>query len=307
MMIRIRGLSTRSLLQTAGSGEGDPGSMSDCCETRVMPLTWFAHQVPVLGMKLARPRWFDATALCLGSMTPDLMYAFSGYLGVDTHRFPAAFVIGIPLAVVLAAVVRRVLAPVGPACLPDAGRFRLHSFAVLAARRPPVATTVACAAAGIGSHIVIDWFTHPGRPGPRWFGYEDVDIIVFGVTEPLAGFFQIVGHSFGSLVGVWLLAVIGRRRLLDAWYGADVVEAARAWRPSLREQVVFWAATAIGLVAGVAWGWSGERIELIQRTFMGAMGGAVLGSALVRRGGRIPGRRPMPDPGRATATPSLPR
>ncbi|MGD9998128.1 MAG: DUF4184 family protein, partial [Ilumatobacteraceae bacterium] len=43
-----------------------------------MPFTWFAHQVPAIGVKLARPAWVDATALCVGSMIPDVMYSFNG-------------------------------------------------------------------------------------------------------------------------------------------------------------------------------------------------------------------------------------
>jgi len=248
-----------------------------------MPLTWFAHQVPMLGMKFARPRWFDATALCIGSMTPDLMYSFSAYLSIDPHQLPAAFVVGIPFAVVLASLVRHLLAPVGPACLPDAGKFRLHSFAVIATRRPnPIVTTVS-AVLGIGSHIVIDWFTHAGRPGSRWFGYEDLDITLFGVTEPVVDVLQVIGHTVGSLAGVWLLAVMGGRRLLDDWYGADVVDVARAWRPSRIQVRIFWSATTTGLVVGVLWGIGGELIEQIERTFMGALLGVFVGASVIRR------------------------
>lgn len=63
-----------------------------------MPLTLFAHQVPTMGLKMARPRWFDGTALCLGSMAPDLGYAVSAYLHVDTHDWD-----GMPLVLGLAA------------------------------------------------------------------------------------------------------------------------------------------------------------------------------------------------------------
>ncbi|MGB3736101.1 MAG: DUF4184 family protein [Ilumatobacter sp.] len=272
-----------------------------------MPLTWFAHQVPVLGMKLARPRWFEATALCVGSMTPDLMYAFSAYLRVDTHRFPAAFVVGIPFAVVLAVIVRRVLAPVGPAQLPDVGRLQLRSYAVLASRRPHVAVTTTCATLGIGSHIVLDWFTHPGRPGVRWLGYDDTAVTAFGVTEPLAGVLQLIGHSFGSLIGLALLALIGRRRLLEDWYGVDAVEASRVWRPSTRQRSVFWATSVAGLFAGGLWGAGGDQIEFIQRTFVGIMLGSIVGAVAVRRVGRVPTRSARQGPERATATPSAVR
>ncbi len=259
-------------------------------QTHLMPVTWFAHQVPVLGMKLARPRWFDATALCIGSMTPDMMYSFSAYLEIDPHRAPEAFVFGVPFATVVAIVVRYVLAPVGPASLPDAGRLRLRSYAVIARRRPNIAITVVGAALGLGSHIVIDWFTHPGWQGSRWLGYENLSVTVFGFTESMAQMLQLIGHSFGSLFGVMLLALIGRRRLLDDWYGPDQVAAARAWRPTTVQQLFFWVVLVAGFVLGAFWGSGAERIELIERTFVGAMVGAVFAAVVIRLGARGPDR-----------------
>ena len=237
----------------------------------------------MIGLKLGRPRWFDATALCIGSMAPDLLYTVSSYLRIDTHRAPAAFTWGLPVAVVLSTIVRFVLAPVAPAQLPDMGRFRLHSFAVLAHRRPAIAATVFSAFLGIGSHIVVDWFTHPGRPGGECLGYENVTVTVFGVTEPLAGVLQVLGHSLGSLAGVWLLWVIGERRLLEQWYGADVVEHARRWSPTTVQRTLFWTCVAIGLVVGGVWGADGEFIEQIHRPFAGATFGAIVASAVMRR------------------------
>ncbi len=267
-----------------------------------MPVTWFAHQVPVIGLKLARPRWFDATALCIGSMTPDTMYSFSAYVGIDPHRAPEAFVVGVPLATIVALVVRFVLAPVGPACLPDAGRLRLRSYAVLAKRRPHIVATIVGAALGLGSHIVIDWFTHPGWQGSRWLGYEDLNVTVFGFTESMAQTLQLIGHSFGSVVGVLLLAVIGRNRLLDDWYGRDQVVAARSWRPTTSQLALFWATTFAGFVGGAFWGSGAERIELIERTFVGGMLGSLFAAVVIKLSGRGPGRAGRQ--GREQATPS---
>ena len=136
---------------------------------------------------------------------------------------------------------------------------------------------------GIGSHIVLDWFTHPGRPGVRWLGYENVRVTAFGVTEPLAGVFQLIGHTFGSLVRVWLLWVIGTRRLLDEWYGADVVVDARRWVPDRAQRLVFWSCVALGLVAGAAWAWPGDLVERFHRTFLGLIAGAALGALAMLR------------------------
>ncbi len=256
-----------------------------------MPLTWFAHQVPVVGMKLARGRWFDSIALCVGSMMPDLMYSFSAYVGIDTHRWPATFTYGVPLGVVLAVVVRRIVAPAVPRVLPDIGSFRLRSYGVLATRSPAIGVTVASVILGVGSHVTLDWFTHPGRPGPRWFGYDDIDVELFGVTEPLAGVFQLVGHSVGSLIGVWLLWFIGRRRMLETWYGDDTVATVRRDQGRSGDRWIFWSFVVVGLVVGAVWGWPGERIEQIQRVAVGAMLGSIVGSFLIR---------PRPDDPRGT-------
>lgn len=246
-----------------------------------MPLTWFAHQVPAVGLKLARPRWFDATALCVGSMMPDLMYSFSAYVHIDTHEWPA-FTVGVPLTLLVAIVVRFVLAPLAPPQLPDLGPLRLRSYGVLASRRPLIAVTVISAILGVASHVVLDWFTHPGRPGARWLGYDDVDVTIAGHTEPLSGVFQLIGHSVGSLAGFGLLLLIGRRRLLERWYGVEAVEAARAHEVDARRCLLFWGMSGVGLVLGIAWGWGGDRLESIQRPFVAMLLAASMAAVLVR-------------------------
>jgi hypothetical protein len=244
-----------------------------------MPLTWFAHQVPVLGVKLARPRWVDATAICVGSMMPDLMYSFSSYVDIDTHAWSSAYAWGLPLTVAVALVVRYVTAPGGACCLPDAGQFRFHSFGVLDRRRPHAAVTLVSASAGIASHVVTDWFTHPGRPGVKLLGYDDVTVTLFGRSEPLAGVLQLIGHSLGSLLGAYLLWRIGRDRLLERWYGAEAVARARQRRPLLGGGV-FWATVVGAGVVGVLWGHQGDRLEQIQRPAVAALGGATIAAGL---------------------------
>jgi hypothetical protein len=248
-----------------------------------MPLTWFAHQLPVLGMKVARPRWFDATALCIGSMTPDLMYAFSRMADIDTHRWPAALRYGVPMATVMALLTRHVVAPMAAPQLPDLGVLRLRSYAVLARRRPHLAATIACALAGVASHVLIDSFTHDGRDGTRWLGYDDMTITAFGHTEPLSRLFQFIGHVGGTIGCILLLRMIGRRRLLDAWYGADAVGAARAWQPTRAERIWFWSCVAATGALGLVWGAMGGRMEVIQRPALAVFAGAVLGSIVTRR------------------------
>lgn len=228
-----------------------------------------------------RPRWVDATAMCVGSMMPDLMYSISSLVHIDTHKWPA-FTWGLPLTVVIAFAVRFVLAPVAPLLGPDLGDFRLHSYAVLARRRPALLAAIISGAIGIASHVAMDWFTHPGRPGVRWLGYDDVAVTAFGVTEPLAGVFQLLGHTVGTALGVWLLWIIGRRRLLEDWYGADTVRRARAGSPPAMARAIVATTTGLGALGGLGWAVvEGGRMQLAERPFVGAFLGAVAGSAVV--------------------------
>jgi hypothetical protein len=247
-----------------------------------MPLTWFAHQVPVFGMKLARPRWFDGVALVFGSMAPDLAYAFTGPLGLDGHKAPAAFTFAAPLAVVMALLFRHVIAGQIPRCFPDLGPFGVRSYGVLATRRPTVLITLSSALLGTGSHVVMDWFTHSGRPAVRWFGYDDLEVTVFGYTETLASTLQNVGHTFGSFAGFLLLVLIGRRRLLEEWYSADRVREARALRPSSLRSAM-WACMFFGGIVGFGLGWSGDFVERFERPAVGTFVGMVIGAMWVRR------------------------
>ena len=251
--------------------------MSD--HTLRMPFTFFAHQVPAVGIKVARPNWFDGTALCIGSMAPDLAYAVSGYTHVDTHDWDG-LVLVLPLALVLTVMARWVGYGTVPAQLPDLGRFRLHSWGVAWRRQPAWWVTIVGVVLGVATHIGLDAFTHPGRAGVRWLGYDDVTVTLFGHTEPLASVFQYLGHTLGSLAGAWLLWEIGRRRMLERWYSGQDVEAARAVRVSARGRVVFWAVVATGGAVGVVWAAGGGRLEWFERPILCLALGAVVASAL---------------------------
>lgn len=245
-----------------------------------MPLTLFAHQVPTMAIKMARPKWVDGTALCVGSMTPDLAYSVSSYLEVDTHAWGGFWAIDLPLAVVVTLVVRFAAASVAAAHLPDLGAFRLHSWRVLHRRAPKWWLTLVCCAAGVFTHIGLDSFTHPGRPGVKLLGYDDVELQLWGTTEPLAGVFQLVGHTFGSMVGLWFLLLIGQRHLLERWYGVDEVDHARHFQLRRAGRVLFWVLVAAGLAVGAAWGFRGDMVERIQRPLVGAMVGVFIACAV---------------------------
>ena len=205
-----------------------------------MPLTFFAHQVPTMALKVHRPRWFDGTALCIGSMTPDLAYAISGYLHVDTHWWDGFWMLDVPMALMITIIVRWSTANVAAAQLPDLVGFRLWSWRVISRQQPAWWLTLGCCTLGAATHIAIDAFTHPGRVGVRWLGYDDVVVHLFGRAEPLASVFQVLGHTLGSLVGAWMLFAIGKHRMLERWYGRNAVEGVRNFSLRPRARIQFW-------------------------------------------------------------------
>jgi hypothetical protein len=269
-----------------------------------MPVTLFAHQVPTMGLKMARPTWFDGTALCIGSMTPDLAYSVSGYLGIDTHDWDGLLALDIPLAIVITCIVRWSTASVAAAHLPDLGAFRLWSWRVIHRRQPTWLLTVLCCALGALSHLVLDSFTHPGRLGVRTLGYDDITFQLWGRTEPLASVFQLIGHTFGALVGAWMLLIIGQRHLLERWYSVADVDHARHFRLDARARLVFWSVAGVGAAVGVWWGWRGGLVEGIQRPLVATMVAVMLAALL-------PACRPVPTetpvPARRVARPPEPR
>ncbi|MGB8861483.1 MAG: DUF4184 family protein [Ilumatobacteraceae bacterium] len=264
-------------------------------ETTEVPLTLFAHQVPALGLKMARPKWFDGTALCIGSMAPDLAYSVSGSLGVDTHDWDGFVAIDLPLAIVVTIVIRWSTASVAAAQLPDLGGFRLWSWRVVARRRPKWWLTIMSCAIGALTHVGVDSLTHPGRAGVRLLGYDDVVLQLWGRAEPLTGVLQLIGHTFGSMLGLWLLLMIGKHYLLEQWYGVAAVDQARHFQLATSGRIVFWALTVMGAAGGAWWGWNGDIVERVQRPLVAAMTGAMIAALL-------PACRP-----RAAASPVPPR
>ncbi|MCC6225330.1 MAG: DUF4184 family protein [Microthrixaceae bacterium] len=218
-----------------------------------MPLTFFAHQAPVLPLKLARPNRFDATALCVGSMAPDLGYPLGGWIGGGSHTWIGQLTWSLPATLVICWALRRWIAEVAFAQLPDT-RARLHSLRVTALRRPPLLQTVLSAAIGTTTHVVIDAFTHRERWGARWLGLGrplgDFHLPLAGPVST-AGILQYLGHSIGSLVGLALVVQICYRRRIDEWYGPAAIVRARNVMLDRSSRILFWAVVAAALAAGV--------------------------------------------------------
>jgi hypothetical protein len=220
---------------------------------RPVPLTFFAHQAPVIPLKVARPRWFDGTALCIGAAAPDLGYPISGWVTDHSHTPMGVVTWSLAITVVLCALMRRHVATTAFAQLPDCGPLRLNSLRVLARRRPPPWQTATSALLGAASHLLLDAFTHEGRFGARLLHIESELFTVQGHAFSGARVLQYVGHTFGSLLGALLLVRLARTRRLEAWYGDDAVRDARSFRLTPAARVAFWAIVALGVPVGAAW------------------------------------------------------
>lgn len=220
-----------------------------------MPLTFFAHQAPVLPLKIARPEAFDGTALCLGSMAPDLAYPLGSRLNEISHTPLGVVTWAVAFTVAGCLAVRRWVAPTAFAHLPDAGWLRLHSLRVLGRRRPPLRQTVVSGTVGAATHVFIDGFTHPERFGTRWLGLDRmfIDVPLLHRTMTVSHALQLAGHTVGSLLGLALLAHVGRRRLVERWYGTPAVRDARAFRIRPVQRVTFWSVVLGGLFVGRWW------------------------------------------------------
>ena len=187
----------------------------------------------------------------------------------------------LPLAIVITLIVRWSTANVAAAHLPDLGGFRLWSWRVIHRRPPAWWITLSSCGLGLFTHVFLDSFTHPGRPMVRWLGYDDVVVHLWGHAEPLAGVFQVFGHTVGSLVGAWMLFAIGNRLMLERWYGADAVTAVRRFSLSSRGRVIFWSMVVAGGVIGFVWGLEETTmVGSIERPLFTGMIGAMLASLL---------------------------
>lgn len=216
-------------------------------------MTFPAHQGLILGAKLRWPDRIDGTALCIGAAAPDLAYPLGTWLNAQSHTLLGLVVWSVPVTVVLAAVVRWRAADGVFANTPGLGPLRLRSYRVLGHRRPGRIVTVASAAVGAGSHVLVDGFTHRGRWGANALGLNDV----IG-TLPLRGeltearALQYTGHVGGSLAFVALLVVIASTGRLERWYGPETVATARRAPATPGGPVLFWGLIAGAVVTAVA-------------------------------------------------------
>lgn len=225
------------------------------CDSDDVPVTFLAHQAPVLPIARRWPDRFDGLALMVGSAAPDLAYVTHGWYGpagiplwFNGHRLQNVVLLG-AMASLLTVVFRRVVLPVAPLTVPDCGVFRLRDYRSLAAVRHRWWLSWGSAMVGILTHLALDSFSHsdglavqsvPGVLAASPFSVGGRAIHVYSLL-------QYGGSVVLAIYTLWCLARFGReRRFHDRSQPA-------ASLPT-RARVVFWGIVVLSGVVAVAYG-----------------------------------------------------
>ncbi len=199
-----------------------------------MPVPFLAHQVPVLPLKMRRPDRWDGLALVVGSMVPDFWYVTVGFdHGWGGHSFvvnahgwfqPLRWIL--PSMLVVWAV-RHIVAPVVPLAFPDAGRWHLRDYRLLASAHHRWWVTAYSAFVGAFSHVLLDSVTH--RDGYFVTNYSIMErwwFTIDGWRVKTWWLAQYVGSVVLCAAALWMVWSIGRRRLMVRWHGGDAAPTA---------------------------------------------------------------------------------
>ncbi len=159
------------------------------------------------------------------------------------HTIPAIFWFCVPATFVVSWLIARVLAPVIPDHLPNAGGFNLHQYRGLATHRFSPVKTIASAAIGAFTHIVLDLFTHnyvwfaqhvpmyTRQLGPWRFRDQAWTLYRIGAWGCHVGL---------SVLSLYLLYRFGKRLWL-----ADRAASVPRFRPTLQSRIRLWGTTAL--------------------------------------------------------------
>ena len=169
-----------------------------------MPFT-FAHPAAVVPIKEKWPKWFDLTALVLGSMAPDFEYfiRFKPQRVVG-HSFAGFVYYNLPLVFLAALlwhyVVKKPLILSLPTPIRSYGMsFISHKWKINSIRAFFVFITSALI--GMGTHVLWDSFTHANSFFVKAIPLLSRYVNVFGYR---IGVYNILQHT-SSLVGFWVL------------------------------------------------------------------------------------------------------
>ena len=222
------------------------------CTVGRVPFTFLAHQGPILPIARRWPGYMDGPALVVGSMSPDFAYVLAGSrFELWAHALPWLVIFCIPVTIIVAWLIVRVLAAVVAVHLPDAGHFRLRDFSGLATHRFQGIPTVAGAVLGAVSHVVLDSFTHDWGWFARnlsWYRHTILDATWLGRDWTVYRFVQYAGHIAVSLLCLWLLWSYGRQGWMkNRARSVDSISA------TLGTHLVLWGCSCAGALSGLIW------------------------------------------------------
>jgi hypothetical protein len=254
-----------------------------------MPITFFAHQAPVLPIARRWPKAVDGVALVIGSIAPDMAYVLSrSRFAVWAHGFPGVITFCVPATFVASWIAVRVMAPVVPDHLPDLGRFHLRDYRGLATHQFHFVRFVVWAELGALSHVFLDEFTHDWGWFANHVSWYDNRIIpgrVLGREWTVYRVFQYTGHVGLTVVCIAILWDYGRKRWMHA--RADTIPPSPT---STASYVLLWGCSAIGFAATMFWvvsdriGSASDILRVAFGIFAGMLAGSLAVRTLVARG-----------------------
>lgn len=246
-----------------------------------MPFPLVSHQgLAAPALLVDRRGGLDGVALMVGSLAPDLLYAF--IYEADGHLPWSLLWFVVPVSLAVAWVYRRWVAWPLAVHLPDLGTFRLRDAARAASDRPGLVAGVLSALLGGLSHALADGFTHP----EPWVS-DTLTWLYDEVPFPLKGqvfvynLLRLLGTVGGALLAVLVLWLTGRRRSREGM-ARPVLPVATS-----RSTRALWGATAVGcLVGGLivlnSWFTPDDRPQAVMRATIVVALALVLGCRAAR-------------------------
>jgi len=209
-----------------------------------MPFPIVSHQgLAAPALLIDRRGRLDGVALMVGSMAPDVLYAFTD--AADDHMPWLLLWWCVPLSVAVARVFRLWVARPLAAHLPDLGPLRVRDVARAATDRPGMVAAALSGLLGAVTHVVADGFTHPEpwvSDQLTWL-YDEVPFPLKGKVYlyNLLRFLGTVGGAALAVVVTWLAA---RRRTVAGVPHPELPA------PTRRSAVELWGWTLAGALLG---------------------------------------------------------
>ncbi|MFX1242576.1 MAG: DUF4184 family protein [Promethearchaeota archaeon] len=218
-----------------------------------MPNGLVSHQAPGLLLKIKYPRNFDGTALCIGSLVPDLNIIVDYFLPFSfrniTHSLLGQLIYTIPLTLILTILFCSYISPLVARIAKKKSRiysplrfFGLDGWDNLSSKKfNSKFFLVATYSALIGglTHIIIDLPAHGVNPlffplimqNPDFLLYSFVDFgpIFIGpirIDRNLTVYQLIwfVEDTIMLIISLYLLRYIKKRNLISKWYNESIPE-----------------------------------------------------------------------------------